>query len=161
MQWFVRRFLRQRMNISSLRTVHTYCDSSIVYHEADSCGIPAQPTWSVNTLLSSYPTPTISSATLSRLHELSALIPPGDGTQGHIILKQEIEDLVRLVEAVRLVDTKDVNLKSPRDNSNGNKQHCNQQRLESAERDETGWNLLKHASRTLDGFYVVDADRKR
>jgi Asp-tRNA(Asn)/Glu-tRNA(Gln) amidotransferase C subunit len=120
-----------------------------------------RPTWSVNTLLSSYPTPTISSATLLRLHELSALIPPPAGTPEHDILKREMEDLVRLVEAVKLVDTKDVHLNGPRDEQNGDQQYNNQQLHECQEQDHSGRSLLSHASRTLDGFYVVDADRKR
>ena len=160
---FVRRCLRQPILISSLRrTTRTYRDSG-VNHATDSCGIPVQPTWSVNTLLSSYLTPTISSATLSRLHDLSALIPPADGTQEHSILKREMEDLVKLVEAVRLVDTKDVNLSGLRDEShwNGDKQRYNKRLLKSTEQDESGRNLLRHASRTSNSFYVVDANRKR
>jgi len=67
-----------------------------------SCGIPTQPSWSVNALLSSCPTPTISAATIKHLHQLSALIPPTEGTQEHEKLTREMEELVRLVEAVKL-----------------------------------------------------------
>ncbi|GBE79357.1 hypothetical protein BKA93DRAFT_91797 [Sparassis latifolia] len=76
--------------------------------ETDSCGIPLQPTWSVNELLSSYPQPVITPSTLQRLHALSALIPPAEGTPEHETLTREMEEMVRLVEAVRLVDTSEV-----------------------------------------------------
>jgi hypothetical protein len=155
--WFVSRCLRQRSRISFLRIARTYRDS---HHDTDSCGIPVRPSWSVNTLLSSYPTPTISSATLLHLHELSALIPPPTGTQEHVILRQEVEDLVRLVEAVKLVDTKDVHFNGPRDEQSSVQQHNNQQFSKCQKRD-SGRALLSHALRSLDGFYVVDADRKR
>ena len=72
--------------------------------ETDSHAIPTRPTWSVNELLSSYPKPQISPATLKHLHELSALIPPEEGTPEHAKLTAEMENLVKLVEAVKLVD---------------------------------------------------------
>ena len=72
--------------------------------ETDTSGIPLKPTWSVHNLVSSYPKPTISSANFKRLHELSALHPPPEGTSEHEERKQELEDLVTLVEAVKLVD---------------------------------------------------------
>ncbi|KAF8268262.1 hypothetical protein EI94DRAFT_1915594, partial [Lactarius quietus] len=70
--------------------------------ETDDCAIPLKPTWSVDDLLSSYPRPTISSLALDRLHVLSALIPPEEGTPEHAKLIRELEDLVKLVESVRL-----------------------------------------------------------
>ncbi|KAI9466813.1 hypothetical protein BJY52DRAFT_20667 [Lactarius psammicola] len=70
--------------------------------ETDDCAIPLKPTWSVDDLLSSYPRPTISSLALDRLHILSALIPPEEGTPQHANLIRELEDLVKLVESVRL-----------------------------------------------------------
>ena len=87
--------------------IRSKSSASHVRAETDSCGIPIHPTWSVNELISSYPTPTITSATLKRLHELSALIPPVEGTTEHGTLKREMEDLVKLVEAVKLVDLSD------------------------------------------------------
>ncbi|THH12916.1 hypothetical protein EW146_g7254 [Bondarzewia mesenterica] len=72
--------------------------------EVDDCAIPIRPTWSVDELISSYPKPTISSSTLARLHRLSALIAPEEGSKEHDALTAELEDLVRLVEAVRMVD---------------------------------------------------------
>jgi hypothetical protein len=72
-----------------------------------------------------------------------------------------MEDLVRLVEAVKLVDTKDVHLDGPRDKQNADQQYNDQQPLKSTQWDDSGRILLSHASRTSDGFYVVDTDRKR
>lgn len=71
--------------------------------ETDEFGIPIKPTWSVNELLSSYPTPSMTSVTFRRLHKLSALIPPAEGTPEHDDMKKELERLVQLVEAVKLI----------------------------------------------------------
>ncbi|KAI0676995.1 hypothetical protein C8Q78DRAFT_1073742 [Trametes maxima] len=134
--------------------------------DVDASGIPLKPTWSVNKLLSSYPRPTITPATLKRLHELSALIPPEEGTPEHVRLTREIEDLVKLVEAVKLVDVSSVagqgehtvpdgriwaegegiNLESEPSTSEGDSQ------------DTSGSALLTHASRTMDGLYVDYSD---
>ncbi|KAH9927114.1 uncharacterized protein BXZ73DRAFT_90806 [Epithele typhae] len=131
--------------------------------QIDSTCIPLKPTWSVNKLLSSYPRPTITPSTLKRLHELSALIPPAEGTPQHDKLTREMEELVKLVEAVKLVDVSDVaedgavpdgriwvagegiNLDAP-----------------TQDVDEVdGRALLAHASRTIDGMYVVESDKPR
>jgi Asp-tRNA(Asn)/Glu-tRNA(Gln) amidotransferase C subunit len=128
---------------------------------SDQCGIPTEPTWSVDKLLSSYSKPTLSSSTLTRLHQLSALIPPLEGTPEHEILKQEMEEIIRLVEAVRLVDTQGVHPSS----------HCKQPDVDevlpthtktpnTSEEEVRGRCLLEHAARTQDGFYVVDANRR-
>ncbi|KAJ7276105.1 hypothetical protein B0H12DRAFT_1083654 [Mycena haematopus] len=113
--------------------------------ETDSCGIPHRPTWSVNELLSSYPVPSLAPRTLKHLHDLSALVPPEEGTTKYRKLNTELEELIRLVEAVKMRDDpgkQGVELilahKSP---PNG------------------GRSLLKHAARTRDGFYIVDADK--
>jgi Asp-tRNA(Asn)/Glu-tRNA(Gln) amidotransferase C subunit len=155
--WFVRRCFRRPSRITPHRAAHKQSGSSFAFHDTDSYGIPVRPTWSVDTLLSSYPTPTISSATLSRLHELSALIPPADGSQEHTSLKGDVEDLVRLVEAVKLVDTKDVHITGACERHLDDIQHF----PESTEEHSSGRTILDCASRTLDGFYVVDAHRKR
>jgi len=109
-------------------------------------------------LLSSYPRPAISDAAFSRIHELSALIPPVKGTAEHNLLKTEMEELIRLVEAVKLVDTSGVVIEGRRE-------------VEDLDREKTldlvegtnvyGPALLENAARTKDGFYVVDTDRKR
>ncbi|TRM68432.1 hypothetical protein BD626DRAFT_481723 [Schizophyllum amplum] len=122
--------------------------------EVDSLGIPLKPTWSVHALLSSYPKPTISDAALRRLHDLSALVPPEEGTEEHKRIKHELEELVRLVEAVKLVDTTGVQVAERPDTSGDGNVGVLPGEVE-------GRDLLKHAERTEDGFYVVEADRRR
>lgn len=125
-----------------------------ISHETDACGIPVKPTWSIHELLSSYPSPTLSSATLTRLHELSALVPPAEGTPEHAKLKKELEEFVRLVEAVRLVNTDGVEVVGGREYTDG-------PGFDTPKEDVSGRALLHHASLTKDGFYVVETDRKR
>ncbi|OBZ76456.1 hypothetical protein A0H81_03816 [Grifola frondosa] len=133
----------------------------------DSCGIPLKPTWSVNDLLSSYPRPTITPSTLKRLHELSALIPPADGTPEHRKLTQEMEGLVKLVEAVKLVDTSGVVEEAHGEAvpdgriwaaGTGIELDCCSPQVTEGDRDRE---LLRHAARVMDGLYVVDADKPR
>ncbi|KAF7301539.1 hypothetical protein MIND_00719400 [Mycena indigotica] len=118
----------------------------------DTAGIPTSPTWSVNELLASYPRPTLSTHALTRLHNLSALVPPKENSPEHAKLKSELEDLIRLVEAVKLVDTTGV---SPYRRGTISSTHP-QPQPQSA---EDGRALLKHAKQTKDGFYVVNTDR--
>lgn len=133
--------------------------------ETDDCAIPLKPTWSVDDLLSSYPRPTISSAALHRLHVLSALIPPDEGTPAHARLTRELEDLVKLVESVRLFNapgassTVDTTLDS-RVWAEGT--GIDLQKIPSGNRDLAALvptELLSRASRTENGFYVVHSDR--
>jgi len=133
--------------------------------ETDDCAIPLKPTWSVDNLLSSYPRPTISSSALHRLHVLSALTPPEEGTSAHSRLTRELEDLVKLVESVRLFDapsassTVDTTLDS-RIWAEGTcvdlqklpPGSCDLAALEPVE-------LLSRAGRTENGLYVVHSDR--
>jgi len=120
----------------------------------DSCGIPLKPTWSVNELLSSYPSPTLSNSTINRLYELSALIPPQEGTTQYDAIKKSLEGMVRLVEAVRLVDTSDVSIEG-----RGEKEDADRRKPVAVS--ENGQKLLEHAERTHNGFYVVDSERRR
>ncbi|KAI0637932.1 hypothetical protein C8Q77DRAFT_1153627 [Trametes polyzona] len=137
--------------------------------ETDSTGIPLKATWSVNELLSSYPRPTISPATLKRLHELSALIPPEEGTKEHSRLTREVEDLVKLVEAVKLVDVSEAVddaqhvVPDGRIWAEGEGIDLDAAPLTESDGSESahGTALLKHASRTLEGLYVVEADKPR
>ena len=126
--------------------------------ETDSCGIPLKPTWSVYELLSSYPKPTISSATLERIHELSALNTPKVGTIEYEKLLQELGDLIKLVEAVKLVNTDGVQLTGHVHKKDWDRTLAS---MGKSVEGGTGQSLLKHASRTADGFYVLDAERKR
>ncbi|KAI0650156.1 hypothetical protein C8Q79DRAFT_369636 [Trametes meyenii] len=137
--------------------------------DVDATGIPLKPTWSVNDLLSSYPRPTITPATLKRLHELSALIPPEEGTPEHAVLTREIEDLVKLVEAVKLVDVSSVDgggehsVPDGRICAEGEGIKLDSELLSNHEgpQDAYGRALLTHASRSMDGLYVVEADKPR
>jgi hypothetical protein len=133
--------------------------------ETDDCAIPLKPTWSVKDLLSSYPRPTISSSALHRLHVLSALIPPEEGTPAHSKLTRELEDLVKLVESIRLFNapgassTVDTTLDS-RVWAEG--MGIDLQRIPPGNRDLAALDpveLLSRAGRTENGFYVVHSDR--
>lgn len=138
--------------------------------ETNELGIPKNPTWSVHKLISSYPRPRISPELLTKLHSLSALIPPSEGTPEHAKLTREMEELVRLVEAVKLVD---VSAEDTHDGVSvpdgriwpddvGIPLSSNTRDVEYELDDgETGQALLKHATRTKDGFYVVDTDRRK
>lgn len=125
--------------------------------KTDEYGIPTIPTWSVTSLLSSYPKPLISSQTLNHLHKLAALIPPTQDTLEYEKLKKEVSQLIWLVDAVRLVDTRGI-LVSVR----WGKEDADRQNAELPLQDiPEGQELLKHATRVKSGFYLVDADRKR
>ncbi|KAJ3484993.1 hypothetical protein NLI96_g5258 [Meripilus lineatus] len=138
----------------------------------DEYGIPTQPTWSVNDLLSSYPKPTISPSKLQKLHALSALVPPEEGTPEHRKLTTEMENLVKLVEAVKLVDT--THLVAPESSASndvpdgriwaegtGIDLESEAEKMESSLEGQAGHALLNHAARTSNGLYVVDSDRAR
>ncbi|KZT72709.1 hypothetical protein DAEQUDRAFT_705260 [Daedalea quercina L-15889] len=134
----------------------------------DSCGIPTHPTWSVNELLSSYPQPSMSPSTLKRLHELSALIAPSDGTPEHENLTREMEGLVRLVEAVKLVDTRGLQSASDASIPDGRiwaeGQGIELEQCGTSEHHGTEVNgraLLRYSTRVRDGLYIVDADKRR
>ena len=127
----------------------------------DACGIPLRPTWSLRELLSSYPSPSLSPVTFQRLHELSALIPPTEGTPEYDTTKEELDELVRLVEAVKLV-----NVDRPMDSSIPDGRVCADGigiPLTKKPLDEgaQGTKLLHYANRTLEGMYVVEIDRER
>lgn len=135
--------------------------------EVDEHGIPLRATWSVNDLLSSYPRPTISASTLRRMYELSALVPPREGTPQHAQITSEMEDLVKLVEAVKMVkvgqpEETDVHgVPDSRIWANGDG-ICLTAEHDAAENEEThGRALLKHAQRTENGLYVVPKPSRR
>ncbi|OCH95948.1 hypothetical protein OBBRIDRAFT_883565 [Obba rivulosa] len=174
-----------------------------IVHEADHHGIPIRPTWSVYELLSSYPQPTIHPTALKRLHELSGLIPPKEGTPEHAKLTEQMERLVKLVDAVKSVDfskveavkSADTNKMEARSGDEGvlrtlprfspSPSSSSSDRalpaqlapdgriwaegkgieldrtVDASEDSASGQALLKHSSRVRDGFFVVDADRKR
>ncbi|KAF8803795.1 hypothetical protein BYT27DRAFT_7195137 [Phlegmacium glaucopus] len=127
-----------------------------IKHEVDSCGIPLQPTWSVHQLLESYTSPKLSPTTIDRLYELSALAPPKRHTLQYEKMKRDLEDMVKLVEAVKQVNTNEVCLAGRGEKEDGDR---TQQNLQFEE--ERGKSLLKYAARTENGLYIVDAERKR
>lgn len=141
--------LRRNILIAGIRQKSTF-------PSYEDCGVPEKPTWSVQELLSSYPQPTMSPAMLTRLHRLSALIPPEEGTKEHQVIKRELEDMIRLVEAVKLVDTGEV-----RDNHTESDERSIDTDIPLSGLTPGGKAILKHASRTQDGYYVVDMVRKR
>ncbi|KAI0068956.1 hypothetical protein BV25DRAFT_68384 [Artomyces pyxidatus] len=136
--------------------------------ETDDCAIPLGPTWSVDELLSSYTTPKISPSTLTHLHRLSALLPPEEGTPEHETLTRELEGLVQLVEAVKMAqfgqDKAGAHLGAKSDgriwpeNTGIDLAEC----AATGDREDAlhQQQLLSHATRTMDGLYVVDSDRR-
>lgn len=144
------------------RSTTSHINSSV---ETDSCGVPLKPTWSVNELLSSYPKPSITPETLKKIHELSALVPPDEGTPEHAELTEAMENLVKLVEAVKVVDLGRAATSRENDVPDGRiwaeGTGIKLEREEVAKDVVHGRDLLRHAARTEDEFYVVDADRSR
>jgi hypothetical protein len=132
--------------------------------ETDSLGIPLRPTWSVDKLLSSYTKPVITSCTLEHLHELSALIPPKEGTVEHAQLTSEMENLIKLVEAVKLVEVDNDPHEIPdgRIWAEGVCIDLSEDRAGDAKDEISGRELLRYAQRTSpDGLYLVESDRSR
>jgi hypothetical protein len=131
----------------------------------DSLGVPLRATWSVEKLLSTYPAPVLSHDTLARLHRLSALQPPEQSSSKAETLRLELEELLRLVEAVKLVNTSTL----------GGPEHADipDSRVWPEGRgialdepgpkhlDEVhGKDLLKHARKHVDEQYVVETAPK-
>ena len=153
------RLARLNSSLSSKPTLRTDV-------ETDEVGIPIRPTWSVNELLSSYPKPSISPATLKHLHALSALIPPEEGSPEHAKLTEEMEDLIKLVEAVKLVDTD-----SPGDENGvpdgriwaeGTGINLDAEPIPAMENEVEGRDLLKYAKNVSpEGLYLIDSDRSK
>ncbi|KAF6762790.1 hypothetical protein DFP72DRAFT_567377 [Ephemerocybe angulata] len=127
--------------------------------ETDSLGMPLKPTWSVHELLSSYPSPKLPPDTLRKLYTLSALVPPEAGTPEHAKVTKELEEMVRLVEAVRLVTTQGVVVAGRGEKEDMDRKHYGNP--DDDREDGYGQELLQHAARTVDGYYVVETDRTR
>jgi hypothetical protein len=131
--------------------------------DTDKTGIPFKPTWSVRALLESYPKPSISADALDKLHRLSAINPPERGTPKHFKLTAEMEDLIKLVEAVRIPEL------TPEEREGGipdGRIWAHDQGIELTsdmdfEDRVDGRTLLKHAAKTENGMYVVESDRTR
>ncbi|KDR83436.1 hypothetical protein GALMADRAFT_85574 [Galerina marginata CBS 339.88] len=129
-------FFQHRLSIIAIG--RTSCRGKSSSASTDPYCIPTHPTWSVNQLLSSYPSPKLSSTTINRLYELSALVPPKEGSSQYDIVKRDLEEMVKLVEAA------DTDRKTSAVMGFG----------------ESGQELLKHASQVMDHFYVVDSERR-
>jgi len=132
--------------------------------ETDSLGIPTHPTWSVDKLLSSYAKPVIAPSTLKHLHDLSALIPPDEGTEEHVRLTSEMENLVKLVEAVKFIEvnTDPHEIPDGRIWAEGVGIDLSENAVGDEKDDISGRELLRYAQRTSpDGLYVVDSDKSR
>ncbi|KAG8744587.1 hypothetical protein FRC10_009923 [Ceratobasidium sp. 414] len=127
----------------------------------DGLGIPVRATWSVKKLLSTYPAPVLSHDTLAHLHRLSALEPPEPNSPKVESLRLELQELLRLVEAVKLVDTSTlgegahIDIPDSRIWAEGRGIDLNGP--EARHLDEAhGRALLRHASKHVDGQYVVE-----
>ncbi|QRV72974.1 hypothetical protein RhiJN_00988 [Ceratobasidium sp. AG-Ba] len=120
--------------------------------------VPSRPTWSVRQLLATYPAPSLSPEIFARLNRLSALQTPAPDSSEARSLHLELQEMLRLVEAVKLVDTfalggtdipdsriwaeeKGVDLDAP------GPEHLNELH---------GKALLRHASKHIDEQYVVE-----
>jgi len=159
-----RRVRFQDLPVILARPNSNHSRATLRQEETDSLGIPVRPTWSVDELLSSYPKPTITPSTLKHLHDLSALIPPDEGTDAHAKLTSEMENLVKLVEAVKLVEVDDLDnsdqIPDGRIWAEGVSVEHSKGDLEEGE--IGGRALLRHASRTSpNGLYLVESDRSK
>jgi len=157
--------LSRRLATSRCLLLRSYHKPAAARPETDEYAIPLRPTWSIDALLSSYTRPTISPSTLKRLHELSALHPPEEGTPEHEKLTAELEDLVKLVEAVKTADVRTDSTAGPipdsriwADGTGISLQDA--ARPEDENRGLSGQDLLSFAARTEGKLYVVESDRR-
>jgi hypothetical protein len=97
--WHFRQALK-RPNSTCLKFVKNWQSSHSIKHQVDSCGIPVQSNWSVHQLLESYACSKLSSTTIDRLYELSALASPKKDTLQY---EKDLEDMVKLVDAVKWI----------------------------------------------------------
>ncbi|TFY76396.1 hypothetical protein EWM64_g7617 [Hericium alpestre] len=168
----ITRVIRASCRPKLLQTLSRPCShfihnkSAAALPETDDCAIPLKPTWSVDELLSSYPRPTISSKTLDHLHRLSALIPPEEGSKARQELTAQLEDMVKLVEAVKLVDARESVPDSsvdaiPDGRIWAENTGIDLQEFPGAAEEEVleQQQLLSYAARTENDLYIVDADR--
>jgi hypothetical protein len=132
----------------------------------DDLGVPLRATWSVRKLLSTYPAPELSDDTLTRLHRLSALNPPESGSREREALRLELQELLCLVEAVKLVDTSTLGGAGPEhavipdsriwaEGRGMDLQDVDAKHIDDSE--ARGEALLRHASKQVDGQYVVES----
>lgn len=82
-------------------------------------------------------------------------MPPEEGTPNYNALKQNLEEMIRLVEAVRSVDASELLT------GRSEKEDADLVAPQTILSGEIGQELLKHASHISDKFYVVDSERRR
>ncbi|KAF8607502.1 hypothetical protein BDV93DRAFT_603314 [Ceratobasidium sp. AG-I] len=160
--------------LGSLRTANrrfaihhpTWQKSNVATPVVDELGVPLSATWSVKELLSTYPAPSLSHDTLARLHRLSALNPPAPGSSKSESLRLELQELLRLVEAVKLVDTSIAPGGAERSDIPDSRIWAEGRGLDLYAPDAQhlkeahGEALLKHAKKHVNGQYVVETNIK-
>jgi Asp-tRNA(Asn)/Glu-tRNA(Gln) amidotransferase C subunit len=107
--------------------------------------------------LASLPLPSITSDKFIKLHHAAALKPPEEHSLEFSRLKSDLEEMVRLVEAVKLVDTSKVTIKAT------NEIHFDDLNSDQplSKKLEGGRLLLQHANQTVDGYYIVEAKKRQ
>ncbi|KAG8903831.1 hypothetical protein FRB99_002682 [Tulasnella sp. 403] len=133
--------------------------------DTDDLAMPHGPTWSVQELLASYPAPTLEPSTLVRLHKLSALHAPEEGSSEFETLRKDLAEMVRMVEAVKTVDLPKEATGIPDariwPESLGMDTRASSSTGPDLPPEPSGQQLMQNAERTADGFYMVESDRKR
>lgn len=102
------------------------------------------------------------------MYELSALVPPLEGTTEHTQITAEMEDLVKLVEAVKMVEIgsqetgEDIHgVPDGRIWAQGEGILLEKQPVLAEDEESHGRALLAHAQRTENGLYVVPKGSRR
>ena len=125
--------------------------------------VPAA-SWSIKELLQSYPAPKVDDKTLNRLHKLAALKPPKAGSEEFESLRRELEDMIRLVEAVKTIEIPD----TPATGTFDGRVWPDSQGLQfddsiaesHGKKAPHGRDLLKHSSAANDEFYLVELAKR-
>jgi hypothetical protein len=96
------------------------------------------------------------------LHELSALLPPEEGTPEYVKLKHELEELIKLVEATKLIKLEEAgNIGIPDGRVIAEGSGIPLDRAPRGDGDVRGRDLLSYASCSVNGMYVIETDRSR
>lgn len=121
--------------------------------------VPAEPTWSVKELLASYPAPTLEPAMLERLHKMAALRPPPYDSEDFESLRTQLSEMIRMVEAVKLVDIPDAlkgsEIPDGRIWPEGRGMSFAQDPISNVNSDPSGHALLEKAANVANNGYIV------
>ncbi|QRV87841.1 hypothetical protein RhiJN_15859 [Ceratobasidium sp. AG-Ba] len=123
--------------------------------------VPGRPTWSVRQLLATYPAPSLSPEIFARLHRLAALQTPAPDSSEFRSLHLELQELLRLVEAVKLVDisalggAEQTDIPDSRIWAKERSTDLDAPRPEHLD-ESHGKALLRHASKHVDEQYIVE-----